>query len=139
MAIHENCEGLRRRDCLKLGLGALLGGAGGVLSGALFGVLWAASHGGAWADGFGWARHILAAGVTAGAVAGAAGAILDAEEFPFRSDGRAVQFPVADQAASSPATDLGRPALPAMWVSPQCTSDTSTGWRSSPLAVSRYS
>ena len=26
MPIHQNCEGLRRRDCLKLGLGALLGG-----------------------------------------------------------------------------------------------------------------
>ncbi|MBI3865033.1 MAG: DUF1501 domain-containing protein [Planctomycetia bacterium] len=26
MAIHRNCEGLHRRDCLKLGLGALLGG-----------------------------------------------------------------------------------------------------------------
>lgn len=26
MAIHQNCEGVRRRDCLKLGLGALLGG-----------------------------------------------------------------------------------------------------------------
>jgi hypothetical protein len=26
MAIHRNCEGLRRRDCLSLGLGALLGG-----------------------------------------------------------------------------------------------------------------
>jgi uncharacterized protein (DUF1501 family) len=26
MAIHTNCEGLRRRDCLKLGLGALLTG-----------------------------------------------------------------------------------------------------------------
>jgi len=26
MTIHQNCEGLRRRDCLKLGLGALLGG-----------------------------------------------------------------------------------------------------------------
>ena len=26
MAIHRNCEGMRRRDCLKLGLGALLGG-----------------------------------------------------------------------------------------------------------------
>lgn len=26
MTIHGNCEGLRRRDCLKLGLGALLGG-----------------------------------------------------------------------------------------------------------------
>ncbi len=26
MAIHRNCEGVRRRDCLKLGLGALLGG-----------------------------------------------------------------------------------------------------------------
>ena len=25
MSIHRNCEGLRRRDCLKLGLGALLG------------------------------------------------------------------------------------------------------------------
>jgi hypothetical protein len=26
MAIHGNCEGVQRRDCLKLGLGALLGG-----------------------------------------------------------------------------------------------------------------
>ena len=26
MTIHQNCEGLRRRDCLKLGLGSLLGG-----------------------------------------------------------------------------------------------------------------
>src|SRR5512140_2548118 len=26
MTIHQNCEGLRRRDCLMLGLGALLGG-----------------------------------------------------------------------------------------------------------------
>ncbi|MFN0056663.1 MAG: DUF1501 domain-containing protein [Planctomycetales bacterium] len=26
MAIHQNCEGMRRRDCLKLGLGALAGG-----------------------------------------------------------------------------------------------------------------
>ena len=26
MTFHRNCEGLRRRDCLKLGLGALLGG-----------------------------------------------------------------------------------------------------------------
>ena len=26
MAIHRNCEGMKRRDCLKLGLGALLGG-----------------------------------------------------------------------------------------------------------------
>ncbi len=26
MTIHKNCEGLRRRDCLSLGLGALLGG-----------------------------------------------------------------------------------------------------------------
>jgi hypothetical protein len=26
MPVHQNCEGLRRRDCLKLGLGALLGG-----------------------------------------------------------------------------------------------------------------
>ena len=26
MAIHRNCEGIKRRDCLKLGLGALLGG-----------------------------------------------------------------------------------------------------------------
>jgi hypothetical protein len=26
MAIHRNCEGIRRRDCLKLGLGGLLGG-----------------------------------------------------------------------------------------------------------------
>lgn len=26
MAIHRNCEGVKRRDCLKLGLGALLGG-----------------------------------------------------------------------------------------------------------------
>jgi hypothetical protein len=26
MAIHRNCEGIRRRDCLQLGLGALLGG-----------------------------------------------------------------------------------------------------------------
>ncbi len=26
MAVHRNCEGLVRRDCLKLGLGALLGG-----------------------------------------------------------------------------------------------------------------
>jgi len=26
MSIHRNCEGIQRRDCLKLGLGALLGG-----------------------------------------------------------------------------------------------------------------
>lgn len=26
MSIHQNCEGVKRRDCLKLGLGALLGG-----------------------------------------------------------------------------------------------------------------
>src|SRR5262245_18219555 len=26
MSLHRNCEGTRRRDCLKLGLGALLGG-----------------------------------------------------------------------------------------------------------------
>lgn len=26
MAIHQNCEGMKRRDCLKLGLGALVGG-----------------------------------------------------------------------------------------------------------------
>ena len=26
MTTHRNCEGLQRRDCLKLGLGALLGG-----------------------------------------------------------------------------------------------------------------
>ncbi|MCA9188383.1 MAG: DUF1501 domain-containing protein [Pirellulaceae bacterium] len=26
MAVHRNCEGIRRRDCLKLGLGALVGG-----------------------------------------------------------------------------------------------------------------
>jgi uncharacterized protein (DUF1501 family) len=26
MAIHRNCEGMKRRDCLQLGLGALLGG-----------------------------------------------------------------------------------------------------------------
>jgi hypothetical protein len=26
MALHRNCEGIERRDCLKLGLGALLGG-----------------------------------------------------------------------------------------------------------------
>jgi hypothetical protein len=26
MALHRNCDGMRRRDCLKLGLGALLGG-----------------------------------------------------------------------------------------------------------------
>ena len=26
MTTHRNCEGLRRRDCLSLGLGALLGG-----------------------------------------------------------------------------------------------------------------
>lgn len=26
MPVHQNCEGVRRRDCLKLGLGALLGG-----------------------------------------------------------------------------------------------------------------
>ena len=26
MAVHRNCEGIQRRDCLKLGLGALLGG-----------------------------------------------------------------------------------------------------------------
>ena len=26
MAIHQNCEGMRRRDCLKLGLGALFAG-----------------------------------------------------------------------------------------------------------------
>ncbi len=26
MAIHRNCQGIKRRDCLKLGLGALLGG-----------------------------------------------------------------------------------------------------------------
>ncbi|MEI8020269.1 MAG: DUF1501 domain-containing protein, partial [Schlesneria sp.] len=26
MTTHRNCEGLRRRDCLKLGLGSLLGG-----------------------------------------------------------------------------------------------------------------
>jgi hypothetical protein len=26
MALHRNCEGVQRRDCLKLGLGALLGG-----------------------------------------------------------------------------------------------------------------
>src|SRR4051812_15820397 len=26
MAQHRNCDGMRRRDCLKLGLGALLGG-----------------------------------------------------------------------------------------------------------------
>jgi hypothetical protein len=26
MAVHLNCDGMRRRDCLKLGLGALLGG-----------------------------------------------------------------------------------------------------------------
>jgi len=26
MASHRNCEGMKRRDCLKLGLGALLGG-----------------------------------------------------------------------------------------------------------------
>ncbi|MBS0263618.1 MAG: DUF1501 domain-containing protein [Planctomycetes bacterium] len=32
MAIHQNCEGLLRRDCLKLGLGALLSGG---LTGAL--------------------------------------------------------------------------------------------------------
>ena len=25
MAVHRNCEGIRRRDCLKLGLGGLLG------------------------------------------------------------------------------------------------------------------
>ncbi len=26
MAFHRNCEGIVRRDCLKLGLGALVGG-----------------------------------------------------------------------------------------------------------------
>ena len=26
MTVYQNCEGMRRRDCLKLGLGALLGG-----------------------------------------------------------------------------------------------------------------
>src|SRR5215469_11196469 len=27
MTIHRNCEGIARRDCLKLGLGSLLGGS----------------------------------------------------------------------------------------------------------------
>src|SRR5262245_53207884 len=26
MTMHQNCEGLKRRDCLKLGLGSVLGG-----------------------------------------------------------------------------------------------------------------
>src|SRR4051812_5770747 len=27
MSVHQNCAGMRRRDCLQLGLGSLLGGS----------------------------------------------------------------------------------------------------------------
>ena len=42
MAVHQNCEGQSRRDCLKLGLGGLLAGG---LTGALRGTAAAASSG----------------------------------------------------------------------------------------------